>query len=158
MAAGDKSRADMLYKRLTFIYATGGVEPARRQRFAHGLIQRLNTAPEAEVRGMATTLLDFGETGADAFAAGLAGDRRRLYLAAWPPAPRVVPPNVARAALAPLNADSDPKELAHVLNLAYYSFTEEAAPTLRLLEQRLPADRRAWVAPVLERVRHRAVH
>ena len=156
MAQLPKAEQDALYRRLVFLYASGRVAPARTERFVIDLAKRLDAAPESAVRGLASALLDFGETGGEAFARGLSGPRRRLYLQAWPPGPRQVPLVVARAAVAPLDAKSAPGEVAAVLNLAYHTFPESSAPTLTALKQRLSGEPRKWLEPVLERVRHRA--
>ena len=116
----------------------------------------LSTMPDAEAATFATGLLDFGEPGHEAFARGLQGPRRLVYLQAWPRDSRVVPRIVAEAALAPVDRKTPPGEVAMLLSLAYSSFPDSAAGALAALEKRVDPSLRPLVAPALERVRFRA--
>lgn len=153
----DEALRGVLRRTLTFIYSAAiGVEPARYRAFVQRYRDWLAEADDARFRTMAAALLDFGDAGARAFAEGLTGPRRDLYVQAWPRDRRLVPRIVAEAAVAPLDRRTPPVELNHVLGLAWSSFPVDAAPALEALRRRMPASARAPVEAALERVRHRA--
>ncbi len=153
----DRAEAGALKRTLSFIYTRGyGIEPDRYAPFIKRYESWLAASSDREFVALATGLLDFEELGEQAFARGLAGPQRDLFLAAWPRGRVVVPPEVAAAAIDPMGADTPRELVAGMLGRAYYSFPPEAAARLEALRRRLAPDVRPLVAPVLERVSHRA--
>lgn len=153
----DPALRRVLQRTLTFIYSAGiTIEPARFRRFVARYVRWMEQADDARFAALAAGLVDFGDAGARAFADGLSGPKRALYLRGWPQSRRLVPRIVAEAAVAPVDRHTAPGERAHVLALAWSSFPEDAAPALEALLRRLPRAARPPVAAALERVRHRA--
>ncbi|MDF1699973.1 MAG: hypothetical protein P1V36_02280 [Planctomycetota bacterium] len=156
-ATEDPVLRGVLQRTLTYIYSAAvGVEPARYATFVKRYLGWLDASDDATFRTLASGLLDFGDAGSEAFARGLEGPKRALYVQAWPRDRRLVTRRVAEAALAPLDRQTPQVEMNHVLGLAWSSFPNEAAPALEALRRRLPAARRGPVDAALQRVLHRA--
>ena len=156
-ATDDPALVRVLRRTLTFIYAAAvNIEPDRYRRFVERYVSWLDGTDDTRFPALAAGLVDFGDAGARAFAAGLRGPKRALYLRGWPRGRGLVPRSVAEAAVEPLDRRSPPGELAHVLALAWSSFPVDAAPALEALRLRLPTAARPPVEAALERVRHRA--
>jgi len=153
----DPGQVGALRRTLAFIYSRGyGVEPARFAAFVKRYEGWLEEMDDREFVTLATGLLDFEEAGERAFAQGLRGPKRALFLAAWPRGRRIVSAAVAEAAIAPMGVDTPRAVVGGMLARAYYSFPAESAAQLVALRRRLLPGVRDLVAPVLERVRHRA--
>ena len=155
--AQDASLRRVLQRTLVFIYARGyGIAPQRYETFVQQYTGWLEGAPPQQAAALATGLLDLEAPGIQAFADGLRGPRREVFLAAWPRDRRLVPLVVAEALLAPIGPTTSAAERMHALGLAYLSFPRAADGLLEALRRRLPLEERGPVQAALERVRHRA--
>ena len=156
-AGVDEREAGALKRTLTFIYARGyGVEPTQIEAFVERYERWLAASPDRDFAGLASGLLDLGEPGERAFAAGLRGARREQFLAAWPRDRRLVPLDVAVAAVEPVGVDTPPAEVSALLVLAYTTFPAQSMAHLEALRRRVAPAVRPLFEPVLERVSHRA--
>ena len=156
-ATTDEGLRGVLQRTLTFIYSAGAnIEPARYQGFVARYLGWLEEATDERFVTMAPGLLDFGDAGAEAFAAGLRGPKRERWLAAWPRNRRLVPRVVAEASVEPVDRHTPPAVRNAILARAWSSFPEDAAPALEALRRRMPGELRGPVEAALERVRHRA--
>ncbi|MDA1193873.1 MAG: hypothetical protein O2894_01675 [Planctomycetota bacterium] len=147
----------ILRRTLIYIYSAGsGVEPKRLATFVPRYLEWLHAGSAAEFATLASGLLDFGDAGAQAFAAGLRGPERQRFLLAWPRGAALVPEEVAQAAIDGIDRTTEPAEFSYVLALAWSTFPTSAAPAVEALRQRLPTARRGPVDAALERILHRA--
>lgn len=128
-----------------------------RTRWVDELVRRVGEATPEEGALLVGALLDFGELGADRFAAGLRGPLRPRYLAGCPVGTEHVPQQVAEALVEPIGPQTPASELYAALQAAWRTFPPTAAPALAALAQRVDPRYRADVKPVLDRVRFRAV-
>lgn len=127
-----------------------------RQAVLDELLARFANEPIERIRGEPPILLAFGEEGAEAFAEGLLGPRRALYVDAWPEGHELVPLPLAEALLDPLGPETSEQELRHALGLAFRTFPAAAAPKLAALRTLVPEAYQASVDAVLDRVWLRA--
>ena len=145
-----------LWRRTIFLAASArDLAPTGRAQWIATIEERLAALPPTEGATLASVLLDFGESGHRAFAKGLQGPRRAMYLAAWPLDARLMSLAVARAVAAPVGRNTPRAELRRVLALAYHAFPPAAAADLAALRRRLPEMHRHLVDPVLDCVQHR---
>ena len=114
-------------------------------------------APDASAAGLLTGLLDLGDEGAAAFARGLRGPRRRLFVEGLGTTSRPVPQEVALALLEPVNASTPVDERRAVWIAAYRTAPASAAAALADAIARMDPTVRAEARDVLDVVRHRAV-
>ena len=155
---GDEGVRAMLRRTLTWMYSRGlQIEPARFDAFVKRYEGWIADMPDREAAGFVTGLLDFPGAGERAFALGLQGPRRSVYLAGWPRDRRGVSRGVAEAAIALMGRKTSTDEIAWLMALAYASFPASAASALAALRARIPEAARPLVDPALERVRHRAI-
>ncbi len=111
---------------------------------------------DAEAAGLVTGLLDLGAPGFAAYAEGLRGPRRHVYLSGLLSRPGVVPPVLAEALLAPIDSDTSILERHAVWVAIYRSAPPEAAGYLVAARNRLTPQVRAETDDILEVVRHRS--
>ena len=101
-------------------------------------------------------LLDLGQAGAGAYAQGLLGPRRALYVEALAGRPALMPLEVAEALLTKVDGATSARERRQVLVAAYVGAPASAATALAAARDRLDPTVRAEADDVLEVVRHRA--
>ncbi len=134
-----------------------GIEPELFDRFLVRHIGWINAAPAKEMSLMASSLLDFGESGIAAFVQGLLGPHRMAYITAWPQhKPHPVGLKLARALMNPIDRSTPHQEITFALTLAYLTFPAEAAPVLVSLGERLGDKHEEAVQSVIHRIRRRA--
>jgi hypothetical protein len=141
---------------LWWLYSSGDAEPARTEAFARSYGRWVGERPDAEALTHATALLDLGEAGAGAYAEGLRGPRRRIFVLGLLGLSRTVPPEVADALLEPVDARTPAPERHAVWTAAYRTAPPESADALAAALDRLDPAVRSEATDVLEAVRHRA--
>lgn len=129
---------------------------AARDAFVARYVRWIDEGADAEARGLAPGLLDLGDAGATAYAAGLGGERRALFVQGLLGRQGLVALEIAKALLAPVDETTSPEERRAVLIAAYRVAPTAAAPDIAGLRERIAAAARPEVDDVLAVVRHRA--
>lgn len=157
LAKASRADAALLERLLIWLHtAPQHVDEEARKAFAKRYASWVESAPDAEAQGLASGMLDLGAAGAEAYAAGLAGARRPVFVKGLLGRTGLVPVVVAEALLAPVDAATSPAERRAVLVAAYRSAPTAAAPFVAALRGRIAEGDRAEVDDVLAVVRHRA--
>ncbi|MFV1957964.1 MAG: hypothetical protein ACC662_00990 [Planctomycetota bacterium] len=148
---------DALQRLLVWIQSRGeGATEATRAAFVPVFTRWLDETGDPLAAGLVGALLDLGEAGARAYATGLRGPRRALYVRGLLGRADPVSLEVARALLEPLDRATPAAERRAVLVAAYRTAPTEATPWLEAARSRLEATVRGEADDILEVVRHRA--
>ena len=135
-----------------------GIEPKLYDEFTNRLVAWIDAMPLDAISRSASSLLDFGERGSNAFVRGLLGPKRKAYIGAWPQHGRhPVSLTLARALINPIDAKTPHQEVSFALTLAYLTFPPTAAPGIAGLGERVGEAHEEAIETVLQRVRHRAL-
>ena len=157
LAVVPPAEQDLLQRLLIWLHsAPEAADGPERAAFVQRFAAWLGTGSDADLRGLAPGLLDLGPAGAAAYAAGLAGPRRLLYVEGLLGRSGLVPLEVAAALLDPVDQTTSRAERHAVLVAAYRVAPTTAAPHVAALRARVAAGDRAEVDDVLAVVRHRA--
>lgn len=131
-------------------------DPRARDDFARRFVAWCREQPVQEMARLATGWLDLGPVGEAAFIEDLSTSRRPLLLRSLIGRTQPLPVHVAAAITRGVDRGTSRDERHAVLIIAYACFPVEAAPHLEAMRKRLPSSVDKEVAPVVERVRHRA--
>jgi hypothetical protein len=156
--ADERVRSEI--RRSLWWIATGGtgVEPKWLEAFTKRYAKWVDDASDAQASALASGLLDLGEAGAAAYARGLRGPRRPVFVRGLTGASHVVPLEVAEALLEPLDRSTSVEERRACWIAAYRVAPASAAPALDAALRRMDPAVRGEAEDVLEVVRHRVAH
>lgn len=157
-AGATATRRKALCRLLIWLHSGGEkeVDEAARRAFVERYARWIAEAPDAEAQCLVPGLLDLGDAGAEAYARGLGGDRRRVYVEGLSQRAGLVPVGVAAALIGPLDEATPPARRHAILIAAYRTAPGTAAGYLAAARARLAPDVRAEVDDVLEVLRYRA--
>ena len=155
-AAEPRIRND-LRKLLVWVHAAApDADAGARGTFVGRVTEWILPLSDSALGGLLPGLLDLGPEGARAYAEGLRGNRRSLYVDALAGRAGLMPLEVAQALLEGLDAATSATERRRVLIAAYAGAPAAAAPALAAARSRLEPAVRAEADDVLESIRHRA--
>lgn len=136
--------------------APSGHDDQARAAFAERYARWVDESDDAQAQVLAPGLLDLGAPGAAAYAQGLLGPRRPVYVQGLLRRSRLVRVEVVEALLRPVDATTSPGD-RHAAWIAVYRLAPPAAaPFVAAARMRLAPPDRVEVDDVLAVVRHRA--